>query len=101
MASEAPDLDLEPLLDFLRTNRGCVFSGYKRTTLTRRVQRRMEAVGISAHEAYFEQLSTDADEFTSLFDTQLITVTRFLRDISDGPSRISRSRIFRRSFGRA
>jgi two-component system, chemotaxis family, CheB/CheR fusion protein len=70
----------EQLLEFLKQNRGFDFTGYKRTTLQRRVHRRMETVGIDDYAAYLALLERDADEFTQLFNTLLINVTRFFRD---------------------
>ena len=78
----APDQtsEFERLLDFLKRNRGFDFTGYKRTTLQRRVQRRMETVGVESYAAYLDLLESDTDEFTQLFNTLLINVTRFFRD---------------------
>jgi CheR methyltransferase, all-alpha domain len=36
---------LETLLEFLKRSRGFDFTGYKRTSLERRIRRRMDAVG--------------------------------------------------------
>src|SRR5471030_2574455 len=80
MASTAPDQDFETLLDFLKRNRGFDFTGYKRTTLQRRVQKRMDAVGIDSYALYLDFLEAEADEFKQLFDTLLINVTHFFRD---------------------
>jgi two-component system CheB/CheR fusion protein len=80
MASTVPDQDFEILLDFLKRNRGFDFTGYKRSTLQRRVQKRMEAVGIDSYPVYLDFLEAEADEFKQLFDTLLINVTHFFRD---------------------
>jgi two-component system CheB/CheR fusion protein len=80
MASTAPDQDFETLLDFLKRNRGFDFTGYKRSTLQRRVQKRMDAVGIDSYAVYLDFLEAEADEFKQLFDTLLINVTHFFRD---------------------
>jgi two-component system, chemotaxis family, CheB/CheR fusion protein len=76
---DAPDA-LASLLDFLRTNRGFDFSGYKRTSLERRIQRRMQEVDIPTYEEYQDYLEVTPDEFTELFNTILINVTGFFRD---------------------
>jgi len=76
---EAPD-SLMSLLDFLKRNRGFDFSGYKRTSLERRIQRRMQEVEIETYEAYQDHLEVTPDEFTELFNTILINVTGFFRD---------------------
>ena len=75
-----PDPSLERLLDYLRRARGFVFTTYKRTTLSRRVQRRMQIVGVHSYEEYTDYLEVHADEFALLFDAVLINVTRFFRD---------------------
>jgi hypothetical protein len=40
-AAEADDPDLEDLLAFIRDSRGFDFTSYKRSTLTRRIRKRM------------------------------------------------------------
>jgi two-component system CheB/CheR fusion protein len=70
----------EALLEFLKRNRGFDFTGYKRSTLLRRVQKRMEAVKVDSFESYHALLEAEPDEFNQLFDTLLINVTRFFRD---------------------
>jgi two-component system, chemotaxis family, CheB/CheR fusion protein len=80
MSAPEQSPEFEQLLDFMKRNRGFDFTGYKRTTLERRVQRRMETVGIDSYGAYLERLEADPDEFTQLFNTLLINVTRFFRD---------------------
>jgi two-component system CheB/CheR fusion protein len=71
---------LDALLDFLKRNRGFDFTGYKRATLERRLQKRMQTVGVDSYERYFDVLEAEPDEFTKLFDMLLINVTRFFRD---------------------
>jgi two-component system CheB/CheR fusion protein len=80
MTAVTPDRDFERLLEFVKQNRGFDFTGYKRTTLQRRVQKRMEVVGVGTYAAYLDQLTADSAEFTLLFNTLLINVTRFFRD---------------------
>ena len=75
-----PDPALEDLLEYIRLSRGVNFTGYKRSTLTRRIRKRMEQVKISAYADYTDFLEADADEFKALFDTILINVTGFFRD---------------------
>jgi two-component system, chemotaxis family, CheB/CheR fusion protein len=80
MTSTEESVQFEALLEFLKENRGFDFTGYKRTTLQRRVQKRLETVGLDGYEPYLELLERDPDEFTHLFNTLLINVTRFFRD---------------------
>jgi two-component system CheB/CheR fusion protein len=75
-----PNQDFENLLLFVKQNRGFDFTGYKRPSLSRRFQRRMQTVGVSSFEAYRERLESDPDEFVELFNTILINVTSFFRD---------------------
>jgi two-component system CheB/CheR fusion protein len=72
--------DLNAVLEHLRRSRGFDFSGYKRTTLERRLQKRMQAVNVDSYAEYLSVLEANPDEFTRLFDTVLINVTRFFRD---------------------
>jgi two-component system CheB/CheR fusion protein len=74
------DQALEDLLDYLRDSRGFDFTGYKRSTLTRRIQKRMEQVHVDSFAAYLDHLQVDPDEFTALFNCILINVTSFFRD---------------------
>jgi two-component system, chemotaxis family, CheB/CheR fusion protein len=72
--------EFEALLEFLKANRGFDFTGYKRATLQRRFHKRMAAVGIESYAEYLDLLQAEPDEFTQLFNTLLINVTRFFRD---------------------
>jgi two-component system, chemotaxis family, CheB/CheR fusion protein len=78
--TDGEDRDFETLLRFLRDSRGFDFTGYKRTSLRRRVNKRMELVGIDSYAAYLDHLQVHPDEFTSLFNFILINVTSFFRD---------------------
>ncbi|WP_320784794.1 CheR family methyltransferase [Streptomyces sp. CRN 30] len=71
---------LEGLLQFIQEARGFDFTGYKRSTLSRRIRKRMTDVGIASHADYQDFLETNADEFVALFNTILINVTSFFRD---------------------
>jgi two-component system CheB/CheR fusion protein len=75
-----PDPQFEALLRYLKESRGFDFTGYKRTSLMRRTDRRMLAVDIDSYEAYQDFLEVHPDEFTALFNTILINVTSFFRD---------------------
>lgn len=57
------------------------FSGYKETTLVRRLQRRMLVLQIDSVEAYVDRLKTEPGEANTLFQEVLIGVTEFFRDI--------------------
>ena len=78
--SELGDPHFETLLEFLQRERGFDFSGYKRPSLMRRVQRRMQLLGIDDFERYVEYLEVHPEEFVQLFNSILINVTAFFRD---------------------
>ncbi len=77
---QADDGDLEELLEFIRDSRGFDFTGYKRSTLDRRIRKRMEQVGATSYPDYRDLLESNAEEFGHLFNTILINVTSFFRD---------------------
>src|SRR6266508_123756 len=79
-ASEDGALAFEAMLGYLKESRGADFTGYKRTSLARRVHRRMSQVGISDYAEYVDYLQVTPDEFSALFNTILINVTGFFRD---------------------
>jgi two-component system CheB/CheR fusion protein len=74
------DADLEDLLIFIRDARGFDFTGYKRSTLARRIRKRMAEVGATGFVDYRDHLESTAEEFGHLFNTILINVTGFFRD---------------------
>jgi two-component system CheB/CheR fusion protein len=74
------DSAFEALLDFLKRSRGFDFTGYKRASLERRFQRRMDAVGCRSYGDYLDYLEVHPEEYGQLFDTLLINVTEFFRD---------------------
>ena len=64
----------------LRETRGFDFTGYKRSTLHRRVRRRMALVNLATFGEYRDYLELHPDEFGQLFDSMLVNVTSFFRD---------------------
>ena len=71
---------LRQILGLIRTRTGHDLSLYKKTTLTRRVEKRMNLHHISTTAAYAEYLRQHPDEIMSLFRDMLIGVTQFFRD---------------------
>jgi two-component system CheB/CheR fusion protein len=71
---------VDVLLEHLKQARGFDFTGYKRTTLERRLRLRMSEVGITSYGDYVAFLESHPEEFASLFNTILINVTGFFRD---------------------
>src|SRR5215470_712917 len=80
MASDPENGDLDALLQYLHERRNFDFRGYKRASLTRRIQKRMQAVGIDDYQRYTEVLEANPGEFAELFNTILINVTGLARD---------------------
>ncbi len=74
------DIQLEQLLQHLKQSRGFDFTAYKRSSLIRRVQRRMQMVHVASFAEYLDYLEVRPEEFRSLFNIILINVTGFFRD---------------------
>jgi two-component system, chemotaxis family, CheB/CheR fusion protein len=64
----------------LRAAHGVDVSHYKRTTITRRLERRMMLRRIESLEEYDEALDRDPGELAALYQDFLIRVTEFFRD---------------------
>jgi len=64
----------------IRVRTGRDFSRYKRSTILRRIQRRMQIRHIEETTDYLELLRADADEVRTLGDDLLVNVTSFFRD---------------------
>lgn len=82
MSNSEHNPDFEALLEYVRLSRGFDFTGYKRSSLMRRVQKRMQAVEIESYTDYMDYLEVHPQEFVHLFNTILINVTSFFRDSS-------------------
>src|SRR5215475_7245247 len=78
---DAVDPTFERLLNYLKESRAFDFTGYKRASLMRRVQHQMRQTGVDTFEEYHDFLQVHPDEFTALFNTILINVTGFFRDV--------------------
>src|SRR5215204_2027216 len=79
MATE--DASFDALIDYIKSNRGFDFTGYKRPSLERRIQRRMQEHRLESYDEYRTYLEEFPDEFVDLFNTILINVTAFFRDV--------------------
>ena len=73
---------LQQLLEKVYRERGFDFREYRKTTLTRRLGRRLRATGAVSYEAYAGVLDRFPGEYTRLFDDLTINVTSFFRDES-------------------
>jgi two-component system CheB/CheR fusion protein len=74
------DKHFDQILQHLQQARGFDFTAYKRPSLMRRIQKRMQTVNAPTFEAYYDHLQLNQDEFAALFNTILINVTSFFRD---------------------
>ncbi len=79
-AQDDTDSALEDLLVFIRDARGFDFTGYKRSSLARRIRKRMSEAGAADYVDYRDRLESNTEEFGYLFNTILINVTGFFRD---------------------
>jgi two-component system, chemotaxis family, CheB/CheR fusion protein len=80
---EEPEVDEELLrrvLAHLRVRTGHDFSKYKRSTVLRRLARRMQVTRSEDLSEYYEVLRESADETQALLSDLLISVTTFFRD---------------------
>ena len=72
--------DVRRIVTFLRTRTGHDFSGYKRSTVLRRISRRMQVCQIVALPDYLQHLRANPEEAKELLSDLLISVTMFFRD---------------------
>src|SRR5437868_10154713 len=80
MSDDEPNPEFEELLSYLKRSRGFDFTGYKRSSLQRRIAKRMETMGVASCPDYIDFLEVHPEEFLPLFNTILINVTGFFRD---------------------
>ena len=71
---------LRRILTYLRSRTGHDFLRYKRSTVYRRLARRMQVRKADTLSDYFELLKNKPEEVQSLFHDLLISVTTFFRD---------------------
>ncbi|MEW9614398.1 chemotaxis protein CheB [Shinella sp. S4-D37] len=71
---------LEHVLELLHARGGRDFRSYKRTTLGRRVHRRLGLRNIATLDEYMDVLRASADEMLTLVGDLMISVTGFFRD---------------------
>jgi chemotaxis methyl-accepting protein methylase len=69
------------LMEKIYGERGFDFRGYKETTLTRRLGRRLRARGVHTYTDYAGILDNDQTEYDRLFMDLTINVTSFFRDV--------------------
>lgn len=74
------DPELEHIIEKISTEHGFDVRGYKRSTLYRRIRKRISDAGVTSPEEYLFRLETDRLEYAQLINTILINVTEFFRD---------------------
>jgi two-component system CheB/CheR fusion protein len=71
---------LDDVLAHVKRTRGFDLTGYKRSTIERRITKRMSEAGMADFSDYLDHLQVHPDDFVELFNTILINVTAFFRD---------------------
>ena len=85
-ADQADERALKDIFIILRRRTGHDFTNYKRATVLRRIERRMNVNGKRSLPEYAQFLNQTTDEAQALLKDLLISVTNFFRDA--GPSNI-------------
>ena len=80
LAAEGKPGGLNDILATVQAQTCCDFRCYKKSTILRRIERRMGLHRISDMAQYGQLLRQDANEITQLFKDLLINVTAFFRD---------------------
>jgi two-component system CheB/CheR fusion protein len=80
VAAEDEEASLELVLERIRSARNVDFRNYKRATLRRRIERRMNERKCQNYGEYIELLERDPAEVDIVISAMLIKVTRFFRD---------------------
>ena len=81
MSTAPNDEAFEALVHYLKQTRGFDFTGYKRPSLMRLTKKRMQLVGAQGFSEYLDYLEANPLELNHLFDTLLLNVTAFFRDL--------------------
>ena len=72
---------VDAIFELLEKRSGTDFSMYKPTTIMRRINHRITFLQLSSMLAYYEFIKSNPRELDNLFDTVLIGVTEFFRDL--------------------
>jgi two-component system CheB/CheR fusion protein len=78
--TEAAEEALRDVLNLLRSKTGHDFRDYKRATMLRRIERRLQVRQVPDLPSYREIMTADAGEAGALLNDMLIGVTQFFRD---------------------
>ena len=71
---------IDRIVELLNQYHNLNFSQYKASTVGRRIQRRVDLLGLRSLQDYIEQLESDRDALNDLYKDLLIGVTKFFRD---------------------
>lgn len=71
---------INAIFDLLQEKKGVNFNLYKKSTIQRRIGRRISETNQKDIEGYFQILQQEDNEIDQLFDSLLISVTNFFRD---------------------
>ena len=77
-----PNPCFEALLQYLKHTHNFDYTGYKRSSLMRRVQYRMNMLPIEGYRNYTNYLQVNPQEFLQLFNTIEVNLTAFFRNAS-------------------
>lgn len=80
LAGETAERALREIMVILRTRTAHDFRHYKRATVMRRIERRLQVNGITDLQAYRDYLHLHPEETQALLQDMLISVTNFFRD---------------------
>ncbi|WP_322102205.1 CheR family methyltransferase [Paraburkholderia sp. J41] len=80
LANETAERALREIMIILRTRTAHDFRHYKRATVMRRIERRLQVNGITDLQAYRDYLHLHPEETQALLQDMLISVTNFFRD---------------------
>jgi two-component system CheB/CheR fusion protein len=78
--SDVDPKEFAAILQYLKKEVGTDFTQYKVSTIRRRLEKRLAALGIDSLEEYFEHLRTHTEELSQLSQGMLVSVTSFFRD---------------------
>ncbi|MGK7396103.1 MAG: CheR family methyltransferase [Candidatus Cyclobacteriaceae bacterium M3_2C_046] len=76
-----PKDSLDSIFEMLARKTGTDFSHYKPSTIKRRIKKRLEALDIENESLYLQHIKKNPGELENLFNTVLIGVTEFFRNI--------------------
>jgi two-component system CheB/CheR fusion protein len=79
-ATHQAEQALAAIMDILRARTGHDFTHYKKATVLRRIERRMQVNCVQNLNSYLEYLETNKQETPLLLQDMLISVTNFFRD---------------------